>query len=263
MGCRYNTHIVRLKGRFTVEHEVQKIVSWLQKKVQDTGAKGLVVGVSGGLDSAVVAYLIKRAFPNDSLGVVMPIHSNEEDIKDAYSVVEQGQLTYATADLTSTHEKHLQAVIESNKKFEQTESDLMRMTDANLRARIRMSTLYTYATLHQYLVVGTDNKSEWYTGYFTKYGDGGVDILPIVDYTKSEIWEMAAYLGVPQEVINKMPSADLWEGQTDEEEMGTTYTHIDAYLDGKDVPKEDAIKIRSMHERTAHKRSIPAQFIRP
>src|SRR5699024_5129241 len=116
--------------------------------------------------------------------------------------------------------------------------------------------------LKNYLVVGTDNKSEWYTGYFTKYGDGGVDLLPIVEYTKTEIWEMAAYLGVPQEVIDKMPSADLWEGQTDEEEMGTSYAHIDAYLKGESVPTKDAEKIEPMHKRTAHKRSIPAQFKR-
>lgn len=245
-----------------MEKEVQNIVTWLRDQVEQANAKGLVVGVSGGLDSAVVAFLIKQAFPDDSLGVIMPIKSNEQDVKDAYTVVKRCDLTYATADLTEAHESCLQTVLQSDNSYEQTGTDLKRMADANLRARIRMSTLYTYAALEGYLVVGTDNKSEWYTGYFTKYGDGGVDILPIVDYTKTEIWEMATYLGVPQEVIDKQPSADLWEGQTDEEEMGTSYDQIDAFLEGKQVPKEDEQLIQNMHKRTAHKRTIPTQFIR-
>lgn len=245
-----------------MEKEVRKIVSWLQQKVKESHTEGLVVGVSGGLDSAVVVHLIKRAFPTNSLGVIMPIKSNEDDVKDAYTVVQQADIDYVTADLTSAHEQCLHTILESDNDLEQVNENVTRMADANLRARIRMSTLYTYATLKKYLVVGTDNKSEWYTGYFTKYGDGGVDVLPIVDYTKTEIWEMAAYLGVPQAVIDKKPSADLWEGQTDEEEMGTSYTHIDAYLDGGVIPAEDVEKIKSMHERTKHKRDIPAQFFR-
>ncbi len=241
---------------------MQKVVTWLQDQVKQANAKGLVVGVSGGLDSAVVAFLIKRAFPDDSLGVIMPIKSNEQDVKDAYTVVERCHLTHVTADLTEAHASCLNTVLQSNQHYEQMKQDVVRMADANLRARTRMGTLYTYATLEHYLVVGTDNKSEWYTGYFTKYGDGGVDLLPIVDYTKTEVWEMASYLGVPQEVIDKQPSADLWEGQTDEEEMGTSYDQIDAFLEGETVREEDEQLIQNMHERTAHKRAIPTQFIR-
>lgn len=246
----------------TLENEVQKIISWLKEKVEEAHVKGLVVGVSGGLDSAVVAYLIKQAFPDHSLGVIMPIQSKQEDLKDAYAVVEKSGIKHVTADLTSTHTACMQTIIQSHQTLENVNSDVMRMADANLRARLRMSTLYTYATLHNYLVVGTDNKSEYYTGYFTKYGDGGVDILPIVDYTKTEVWEMARVLDVPQPVIDKKPSADLWEGQTDEEEMGTSYTHIDAFLEGKEVPAEDAHIIQRMHTKTAHKREIPAKYMR-
>src|SRR5699024_6633312 len=163
-------------------------------------------------------------------------------------------------DLTRTHETMQNEINHQlGRAYNQQTGQL---ADANLRARLRMSTLYTYATLHNYLVVGTDNKSEYYTGYFTKYGDGGVDLLPIVDYTKTEIWEMARVLGVPQVVIDKKPSADLWEGQTDEEEMGTSYTHIDAFLEGREVPAEDAQVIQAMHTKTAHKREIPAKYTR-
>src|SRR5699024_11270285 len=97
-----------------------------------------------------------------------------------------------------------------------------------------------------YLVVGTDNASEWYTGYFTKYGDGGVDIQPIIDFTKGEVKEMASFLGVPEEVVQKKPSADLWEGQTDEGEMGISYDVIDAYIKGEAVPEKDKKRIEQM-----------------
>src|SRR5690625_1662897 len=138
-----------------MKNEVDRIVEWLQKQVKQAGAKGLVVGVSGGLDSAVVAFLMKRAFPSDSLGVVMPIQSSEQDVKDAYTVVQTCKISYVTADLTAAHEEALNIVLTSDDSL--VETDTKRMADANLRARIRMSALYTYATLKQYLVVGTDN----------------------------------------------------------------------------------------------------------
>jgi len=123
-----------------------------------------------------------------------------------------------------------------------------------------MSTLYTVATNYNYLVVGTDNLSEWHTGYFTKYGDGGVDLQPILPFTKTEVFEMARVLGVPDSVISKMPSADLWEGQTDEAEMGVSYAELDAYLQNKQVSHEAREKIEQMHERTEHKRRMPNHF---
>src|SRR5699024_5544865 len=151
------------------------------------------------------------------------------------------QLDYLTIDLTKTHEV-LYGEVQKNIKIENAwNEELNRISDANLRARLRMSTLYTVATNYRYLVVGTDNASEWYTGYFTKYGDGGVDLLPIVDLTKEEVREMAKHLGVPAEVVYKKPSADLWVGQTDEEEMGTTYEQIDAYVKGRTIPEKDRL----------------------
>ena len=243
-----------------MEEKIDKIVHWLRKQVRQAHADGLLVGVSGGLDSAVVAFLIKRAFPENSLGVIMPLKNNPKDVQDAQTVVESCQIDHVTIDLSITHDtlygEIKRKLIEKNEWNEAND----RIADANLRARLRMSTLYTLATHYNYLVVGTDNAAEWYTGYFTKYGDGGVDLLPIVDLTKSEVAEIAQYLGVPKEVIEKKPSADLWEGQTDEEEIGTTYDKIDAYLKGEKIPDKDRQIIEKMHERTEHKRNIPAQF---
>src|SRR5699024_1711466 len=124
------------------------------------------------------------------------------------------------------------------------------LADANLRARLRMSTLYTIATNYNYLVVGTDNASKYITGYYTKYGDGEVDIQPIIDFTKAEVREMATVLGVPDEVVQKKPSADLWVGQTDEDERGTTYDKIDAYIQGEEIPEKDKEIIEKMHKKS-------------
>src|SRR5699024_2711517 len=242
-----------------MEKLVQDIVKWLQQRVEESGTKGLIVGLSGGLDSSVVAYLMKRAYPDDSLAVIMPIQSNPVDMEHAKAVVEGSQIHHTTVDLTETHEKMMKtikkatAIDEWNKTNEQS-------ADANLRARLRMSTLYTLATNYNYLVVGTDNAAEWLTGYFTKYGDGGVDIQPIIDMTKREVAEMARYLGVPAEIIENKPSADLWRGQTDEDEMGTSYDMMDDYLDRIEIPEEDKSIIEGMQRRTEHKRTIAPQF---
>src|SRR5690625_4061513 len=243
-----------------MEQTVNKIVSWLQEQVEQANVRGLLVGVSGGLDSAVIVNLIKRAFPNNSLGVIMPVQNNPKDIIDAENVVNACGVDYLNIDLSDSHELLYGAIKQGIKAKNEWNDEQDRIADANLRARLRMSTLYTIATNYQYLVVGTDNAAEWYTGYFTKYGDGGVDLQPIVDLTKQEVVDMATYLGVPQAVIDKKPSADLWVGQTDEEEMGTTYRYIDAYLSGEQIPEEDKQVIEQMHQRTEHKRNIATQL---
>src|SRR5699024_1933154 len=134
------------------------------------------------------------------------LKSNPQDMKAAENVIEKCGINHVTVDLTETHRvlyTQIKEQLESKKELQEQTDQL---ADANLRARLRMSTLYTIATNYNYLVVGTDNASEWFTGYFTKYGDGGVDILPIVSFTKHEVREMARYLGVPNEIIDKQPS---------------------------------------------------------
>jgi len=243
-----------------MEEQINAIVRWLQERVADAGANGIVVGVSGGLDSAVVANLIKRAFPDNSLGVILPIYSKPEDLEDAKQVIEKSGIDTLTIDLTKTHEvmyTHIKEQLQEKGEFNEQADQL---SGANLRARLRMGALYTVSSNYNYLVVGTDNAAEWYTGYFTKFGDGGVDILPLVDFTKTEVREMAAYLDVPEQVIEKKPSADLWENQEDETEMGTTYDIIDQYLKGEAIPEKDREIIENLHQKSEHKRVGAPQF---
>ncbi|WP_404453225.1 NAD(+) synthase [Virgibacillus necropolis] len=243
-----------------MEEKIEKVVQWLRDQVKEANVKGLLVGVSGGLDSAVVANLIKLAVPEHSLGVIMPLDSSPDSVTHAEKVIEKCGIDTITIDLSETHKVMYNQIQEKLKQKNEWQEINDQLSNANLRARLRMSTAYALATNYNYLVVGTDNASEWYTGYFTKYGDGGVDILPIVEFTKQEVREMARALGVPDEVVNKKPSADLWEGQTDEAEMGTTYDKIDAFLKGEEIPAHDQEVIEKMHQRTEHKRKAANQF---
>jgi len=245
-----------------MQKEIIQLTKWLQEQVQNAKMDGLLVGISGGLDSAVVAHLIERACPGKAIGVVMPIQTHADDLHDANQVIETSGIKGISIDLTSTHKLMLDEIKEPITKRDEWQAKNNRLADANLRARLRMSTLYTIGTNYNYLVTGTDNLAEWYTGYFTKYGDGGVDILPLVQFTKGEVREMAEELGVPHSIIYKKPSADLWEGQSDEQEIGTTYDYIDAYVTGEEIPSKDKEIIENLHKRTAHKRNIATHYVR-
>lgn len=243
-----------------IKLKIDKTVEWLREKVKEANSKGLIVGVSGGIDSAVVAYLIKKAFPENSMGVIMSIKSNPNDREDALKVINGCGIEFLDLDLTQPQDLILSTVINSLKEKNLYKEDYLKMTDANLRARVRMSTVYTVANNLGYLVVGTDNAAEIHTGYFTKYGDGGVDLVPLSNLTKKEVYEWAKVLGVHEDVINKAPSAGLWEGQTDENEMGTTYDMIDAVVEGRldEVPQKDKEIIDRLHRVSEHKRHTPA-----
>lgn len=241
-----------------METTIDKLVLWLQEKVSEAGLNGAIVGISGGIDSAVVTYLIKRAFPSSSLGLIMPCKSNPKDEEDAINVIENSGIDHYVIDLTATHQTMFSEIEQKLKSRQQWNEKAAKLGDANTRARLRMSTLYAVANNFGYLVVGTDNAAEWHTGYFTKYGDGGVDLVPLVHLTKGEVKELALTLGVPSNIINKSPSAGLWEGQTDEIEMGTTYEMIDKYLKGETIPEKDKVIIDKLHNQSHHKRSLAA-----
>jgi len=241
----------------SIEKKIDLTVEWLREQVEISKTEGILVGLSGGIDSAVVGFLIKKAFPKNSIGVIMPCKSNEKDKSDALEVAHKSGLKYIIVDLTEEQDILLNKVTNGLKEHGKMVDKRLRLTDANLRARMRMSTLYCVANSLNYLVAGTDNAAEIYTGYFTKYGDGGVDILPIANLTKREVYQWARVLGVPKSVIERPPSAGLWEGQTDEEEMGTTYNMIDDLLEGKDIPNRDREIIERLHMHTEHKRKMP------
>lgn len=229
---------------------VNKLVEWLRSSVREAGCKGIVYGLSGGVDSAVIAGLSKLAFGDEHLAIIMPINSNENDEIDARLVIDKFNLNAVKVDLTDTF-LEMEKVVEKGDNM---------MAYANIKPRLRMTTLYYYAQLKGYLVVGTSNKSEFLVGYFTKYGDSGSDLMPLVDFTKSEIYQLARELDVPKKVIDKPPSAGLFENQTDEDELGFTYKNLEDYINGIKIEKNLEEKISRMIKNTEHKRKFAKRF---
>lgn len=234
-----------------IELVIENLVDWLKEKVEESNSKGIIFGLSGGIDSAVMAGLATRAFPDNSLGLIMPAHSIEQDEEDALLVAKAFGLKTSKIDLTTSFDTFLQA----------TDSSLNNsLAKSNIKPRLRMTTLYYYAQSLGYLVAGPTNKSEYITGYFTKNGDSAVDIMPIADFVKSEIYDLAKALKVPDKIIEKVPSAGLWEDQSDEEEMGFSYETLEKYIRGEKIDGEVYERINTMYERSHHKRQYPSIF---
>ncbi|MBN1385306.1 MAG: NAD+ synthase [Elusimicrobia bacterium] len=198
----------------------KSVVLWLRKKIKSTKRNGIVIGLSGGIDSAVVAALCKKAVGSKKLlCLILPCQSQKSDIIDAKNVAKKLNIKTKTVELTKIYNNLIKLLPKGN-----------RISQANLKPRLRMLTLYYFANKLGYIVAGTGNKSELSVGYFTKYGDGGVDILPIGNLYKSEVRELAWFLEIPERIIKKAPTAGLWSGQTDESEMGITYNKLDNFL---------------------------------
>jgi len=235
-----------------METLVQKLCIWMEDKVTEAKAKGIVFGLSGGLDSAVVAALSIRIFPQNTLAIIIPCHSLEDDINDALDFINKFDIPYKITDVSKVYDSFINLL--NDKKKEGS----FKLAEANIKPRLRMTTLYYFANKLNYLVVGTGNKSELMIGYFTKYGDGGADILPLGNLLKSQVKELAEYLGIPKKIINKPPSAGLWEGQTDEKEIGISYEQLDKYLrTGRSSNKIIEKKIQDKITKSAHKRTTP------
>jgi NAD+ synthase len=225
---------------------------WIRDKVLATGCKGVVLGLSGGVDSAVAAVLCYRAFPWNTLGVIMPCYSSQQDIEHAQMVADKFSIPVRTAVLDVAFDALLKVLLN-----DKAEPDVSRVAKANIKARLRMVTLYYFANKLKYMVVGAGNRDELSVGYFTKYGDGGVDIQPLGNLTKGQVKELARFLGIPQPIINKPPSAGLWEGQTDEGELGLSYDELDRYLVTGEASAEVKKRIESMIAASEHKRQPP------
>ena len=227
------------------------LVDWLQNAFREANLSKAVLGISGGIDSAVLAVLLCRALgKNNVTGVIMPCHSMQIDEDYAMLLVNKFDFNVAKVDLTST--------------FDTLKSEVMnacggKVSDlavANIKPRLRMTTLFAIAQSQGALVCGGSNKDEIYFGYFTKFGDRGVDLMSISDLLKGEVFQLARYLEVPQEIIDRPPTASLWDGQTDEAEMGVTYDELDRFIatgEGSDFVKQ---KAEAAFKRSAHKRAF-------
>jgi NAD+ synthase len=243
---------------------VHDIVNWLRQHATAASARGFVVGLSGGIDSAVVVRLCQLAAPGQTAGVIMPCGGDVRDEADARLTAEAFGLAVTHVDLGPAYEALLAGAREALDMWPAemrppADETVGRVALGNLRARLRMGTLYFVANSLNYLVAGTGNRSELTIGYFTKYGDGGADILPIGHLLKGQVRTLAKELGVPQPIIDKVPSAGLWPGQTDEAKMGFSYADLERYLtDGPEgVSPARALRLERTIRTTEHKRNLP------
>lgn len=237
----------------------QDIESFLLQQLPK--AKGFVFGLSGGIDSAVIAHICASSFKDKSLALIMPDSkvSPKEETEDALYTVDRLGLEYKLIDISLIHSQFANVLEPDEKSL------------GNLRARIRASLLYYYANLRNYLVIGSSDKSEFLIGYFTKFGDGSADILPIVSLYKTQVRELAKHLKIKDSMIAKKSSPHLWKGHIAEEEIGITYEEIDSILycmeDKKmtleeiqkatQIEKEKIEKIHQLYKTNEHKRVMP------
>ena len=242
------------------------LAEWIRQQVTIAAARGLVVGVSGGLDSAVVARLCQLAMPGQVVGAIMPCHSDPGDERDAMLVAKHFSIMTVRVDLAPSYDAlardvaaALQTLPEHTRETTPAADLRSRVPLANIKPRLRMTTLYFLANSLNYLVAGTGNRSELSIGYFTKHGDGGVDLLPIGHLVKSGVRALARELDVPSTIIERTPSAGLWMGQADEEEMGFSYADLERYLeDGpQGVSPALAMRIERLTRSSEHKRNLP------
>ena len=234
--------------------EAKKRIEFIRGVIGSAGADGVVYGNSGGKDSALVGILCKMACDN-TVGIIMPCGSKrnyEMDKADAEKIAKQFNIATRVVDLSGVKDTLTQAIGEN--------THLTNIALTNIAPRLRMTTLYAVASSENRLVAGTGNRSEGYMGYFTKWGDGAFDFNPIADLTVTEIYEFLKFLNAPEFIITKAPSAGLFDGQTDEEDMSVTYRSIDNFLLTGEANKNDIVIIDRFHKSSEHKRKMPLTF---
>jgi NAD+ synthase len=243
-----------------VTHYISWICEWINEQVRAAGRDGIVLGLSGGVDSAVVARLVQQSgvplkvllLPDGEKG------QRAQNFLDAQAMAEQFDLDYRVIDIgLICRAMQLPADDSAVQNASDNNRNLARI---NIAPRIRANMLYQIAQLERLLVIGTDNMAEQVTGYFTKFGDGAYDFCPLGFMTKSEVYNLANALDVPQAIINKPPSADLWDGQTDEAELGFSYKQIDEWILYGGGNDEVSLNINYRYKMTEHKRQMPPLF---
>ena len=250
---------LNITSNMELKEYLKVIEKFVSDYLEESHQNHYVLGLSGGVDSSLVAAITKNAVGKEKLTCIMiPIDSHPADLEDALDLAKQLDLNYLIIDGSKSFHDTVE-------QFTSQGIELDRGTLANLKVRIRMTILYAYAQKMGGLVIGTDNADERYTGYFTKYGDGGVDLLPIVHLVKSEVVEACKIYGISDRLAERTPSAGLFEGQTDEGEMGVKYSTLDKYLLGGEIDEKSKERIEHLHRISEHKRApipTPEEFKR-
>lgn len=251
-----------VKPTIDVEAEIRRRVDFLKEYVRKSGTTGLLIAISGGIDSAVTTALCKRATDElreetgmdyRTVGVLMP-YGEQPDIEDSRSVVAAFGLKHAVEMNIQDAVDECAVETEYALKALGIHRHISKEGKGNIKARTRMVMQYALAFEMNLLVVGTDHASEALTGFFTKYGDGAVDITPLSSLNKRQVRMLAKALGVPEPILTKAPTAGLWDGQTDEGELGISYEDNSDYLEGKPIPDAVREKLEKQYDKTAHKR---------
>jgi len=244
------------------------IIEFIRNEVTRANSQGVVLGLSGGIDSSVALSLATKALgKNKVLGLILPDKkvSQQNDIDDAIELSNNLGINYHILDITEIKQKYMDILPLDKKSL------------GNLTARIRMNFIYYYANVEYKLVLGTSDKSELMIGYFTKFGDGAADILPLADIYKTEVRELAKYLNLPKKILKKKSSPSLWKDQTAEDEIGMEYEKIDIILKNlsgnisetirndllrKGIDKDDILFVKNLLTKNKHKITLPKMCIR-
>lgn len=246
-------------NKFNAKKEVENITKFIKDYFKEKNLKGVVLGISGGKDSAVVAALFAKALGSENvLGVTLPCHSKASDKNDAKLVSDKYEFELLNIDLTKVYDSFINEI---DKLGNYSEQELLN-SNINIKPRFRMASVYYLAALYSslkggtYIVAGTGNKCELYVGYFTKGGDSTYDIGVLNDYTVDEVIKIGEYLEVPEQVLYKTPSDGL-SGKSDEDKLGVKYKDIASYMNNEELDEEVKNKIEKLHNNSLHKFNIP------